>query len=489
MFTALNDQRQLKEHRSVWYCGSIALALAFSGIVQIGIAQVPGQSMIRGATADGVMKQSGSYPSGASSAQIQQINHERFEQKRKQQNTASQAHNGLGSLALEQQQFLQELRYLKEQLSRVERMNRNVERSGYYQKPAVKLDMNTYDLALNDLKRMLDGAVALSLADAFYIEEAAYGKLHLSYSDYKAVIDQSTTFIRQWMEEHGLNENEPQAVHLAIQKFMGDTLSVRQVAPERTGMVAFPKGHYPYQYDYVDYRGEKDLRNYFLTKTLATGSGQCNTLPRVYLVLAEALGVDAYLCFAPQHSFIKYPDGNGGFANYEPTIDWHMSNQDYMEHMPVMAAALANRVYMQPLSKKQMVAVTILDLAYNFSREHWVQDGQFLHQCIREAMPYFHNGEGNADGLLLQSMVLSAQLEQAMHRAGITDLNHVERDPQTARIFAAYMDTEKRIRALGIQGFPEGRYLAMLKKHDQRGRLQMADGNTVKSVKSLFFTF
>src|SRR5690606_10776946 len=106
--------------------------------------------------------------------------------------------------------------------------------------------------------------------------------------------------------------HDAEALHMGIQKFMGDTLYIHSNGKR--------KGHLPYYYDFIDPIG-KDRRNYFVTKTLATGSGQCHTLPVVYLLLAEALGVEAYMAYNPQHSFIRFRNNGGSVINYETTVD------------------------------------------------------------------------------------------------------------------------------------------------------------------------
>jgi|GEM_PF-6378361 len=62
------------------------------------------------------------------------------------------------------------------------------------------------------------------------------------------------------------------------------------------------------RYDFVDFWGREDTRKVFVTKLLATNSGQCQSLPQLYLILAEELGTTAYLAFSPEHSYIKFQD-------------------------------------------------------------------------------------------------------------------------------------------------------------------------------------
>lgn len=373
--------------------------------------------------------------------------------------------------------------FLAEYLTNIASISSSVNKSGHYNTPEYKNDLVNYQNAFNKLKDMLEGKTPVSLADALYAEESAYGNLQMSYKEYKQNIAECAAFIRQWMLENNLDPKNPESVHLAIQKFMGDTLTIKNNNPDNIGGLKIPNSHTPYMYDYIDYRAEKDLNNYFLTKTLATGTGQCNTLPRVYLVLAEALGVNASLTFAQQHSFIKYQNTKGTIENYEPTIDWHMTDNDYTENMPVLSNAINNKLYLHPLNKKEMVASMMIDLAYNFEREHWLADGKFMNQCLDYALTKVTDPEG----LLLKNLMLASRLDRILQNNKITDLNNIEQSPEAVQAYKDFRNSSNKIKELGIQQFPETTYNTMLEKHDNRGKLQMAKGIDTKSKKSLFF--
>lgn len=151
--------------------------------------------------------------------------------------------------------------------------------------------------AFNSLNNMLTGKTPLSISKSYLTIENAYGNTYLTEKEYNNLINQSAKFIRQWLIKNGLNPAKNEDLHYGIQKFMRDTLTISIKQPENK----LPKTitHYPFSYDYVDFKAEKDYRNYFITKCLATGTGQCNSLPATYLAIAEKLGAKTYLSFAP----------------------------------------------------------------------------------------------------------------------------------------------------------------------------------------------
>ena len=77
--------------------------------------------------------------------------------------------------------------------------------------------------------------------------------------------------------------------------------------------------HLPYCYDFEDFRGEKDYRKMFVSKLLRTNTGQCHSMPLLYKLLADRLGVQTYISMAPNHTFISIKDERGNLYRYETT--------------------------------------------------------------------------------------------------------------------------------------------------------------------------
>jgi hypothetical protein len=57
----------------------------------------------------------------------------------------------------------------------------------------------------------------------------------------------------------------------------------------------------------------------FVTKLLRTNSGQCHSLPLLYKLLADRLGIAARLSMAPNHSYIQVVGPDGELYSYETT--------------------------------------------------------------------------------------------------------------------------------------------------------------------------
>jgi hypothetical protein len=106
----------------------------------------------------------------------------------------------------------------------------------------IKATQPFYD-AFNSLKDQLTGKNPISIKEAYYTIENAYGNTFLTRKEYDNQIQKSVAFIRQWMAEHKLNPNDNISKHLALQRFIGDTLKVGG-APLHSGIPQKKEIHY-----------------------------------------------------------------------------------------------------------------------------------------------------------------------------------------------------------------------------------------------------
>lgn len=349
----------------------------------------------------------------------------------------------------------------------------------YYQSAAYITDLPNYLKARDLIRDMLEGKRELSVKDAFYHMEAAYTQLHLNYQEYNQIIRANADFIRQWLAENQYPLDNPEALHYGIQKFMSDTLYITVNGKKQ--------GHIPYYYDYIDATAKDDKRNYFVTKTLATGSGQCHTFPITYLILAEALGVEAYLAYTPKHSFIRFRNAKGTLVNYETTVDRFLPNSFYMESLPVMADAQKNQIYISNLDRKQVVATALFDLAASFVREHWLADRTFIQSCLDIGNPHFSNPLFvNGSHSYLTKRLLADKVDRLIREKGIRYLSEIERFPEVKQVYLQYYQYMESVSNLGIQELTESENLRMLEYYDDKSRLQIAKNVHAKTKKSLF---
>lgn len=340
--------------------------------------------------------------------------------------------------------------------------------------------------ALDHLEKMLTGKLPLSVADAYFTIENAFGDCYLTRQQFDNITTESATFIRTWMQQNGLDAKDRYQVHFAIKKFMSETLSISKgkTKGDKSESVQTTT-HSPFRYDYNDYQGEQDYRNLFVTKCFATGFGQCASMPGVYLVLAEKLGVKAYLSLAPYHSFIKHPDNFGYIVNYEPTSNWEISDNWYKDNMFISAEAVRSGIYLDTLNSRQVVANCIFDLAVEYIRVDRTGNEDFILSCLKAGARYFPRNN-NLPSLFVYSMHLKTMLREVMRKHNINSIEELQSLPKAKAYYKEYLGNEAYITRLGYQNMPAGLYEEMLQHQEFKGKVQSELRVTGKEKRDLF---
>lgn len=246
--------------------------------------------------------------------------------------------------------------------------------------------------------------------------------------------------------------------------------------------------HEPFTYDFNDYKGEFDHRNFFLTKTLATGTGQCNSLTDIYLVLAEALGAEVSLSFAPIHAFVKYHDSKGQMHSYEPTTGRFTTDKWYEENLYVGDNAKKSGIYLSPLSKKQIVAASIVQLAAGYKFKNGIHDGKYINKCADEALKEFPN-KNLIQAIGLYARTTAYQLDELLYK------NHVKTMDSTiykikgvSELIDKLFACEAKQDELGWEPMPEGTYEKLMQYSEFRGKEQKDKNISGKEKRNLFST-
>ena len=116
-------------------------------------------------------------------------------------------------------------------------------------------------------------------------------------------------------------------------------------------------GNRVFKYDLEnDPTGKTILANSLITTYLRTRLGNCVSMPALFVILGQRLGIDVTLSTAPEHTFAKFRDESGAYHNLECTHEGGPKlDSSYIREFEITEAAIKNRVYLQPLTKKQVV--------------------------------------------------------------------------------------------------------------------------------------
>jgi regulator of sirC expression with transglutaminase-like and TPR domain len=126
-----------------------------------------------------------------------------------------------------------------------------------------------------------------------------------------------------------------------------------------------------FSYDLADPFGQK-LGNRQLSTYIRTRKGNCVSMPTLFLIVADRMGLNVQLATAPLHMFVRYTDKAGAVSNLEATSGGHAARDAwYREKMPMTDRAIESGAYMRTLTKRETVAelaTTVMDALIDQSR-------------------------------------------------------------------------------------------------------------------------
>jgi regulator of sirC expression with transglutaminase-like and TPR domain len=115
--------------------------------------------------------------------------------------------------------------------------------------------------------------------------------------------------------------------------------------------------HRPFDYDHLHPRGDY-IPNKLLHFLLEHRRGQCISMPILFLILADRLGLNVALVNAPAHVFVRYTDHSGRQINLEATSGAHPARLEWFRQcMPMSDRSIESGLYMRTLSRRECVAL------------------------------------------------------------------------------------------------------------------------------------
>jgi len=309
-----------------------------------------------------------------------------------------------------------------------------------------------YYKAFDEINNMLEGKQPLNLGRAIFLVENAYYSNTLNYDDYQKTIADQIKLCNKKIREDKLNKDNNLVKNMMLFRLISDTLKIKPVGAEK------PITHYPIKYDLDDYKSEKYYDSHFVTKLIRSGSGQCLSMPLYYLVLAEKIGAKAYWAFSPQHSFVKIQDENGTWYNLELTCNAILSDAHYMNSSYIKAEAIRNRIYLEPMDKKEVVAHMLIELARGYYEKFGLDN--FYLNCAKTSSKNMANQ--------LDPLMMEAFYEQrlTLTLAKLLDAKQPEimkeKSPEAYRHFEKSQAIYDKIDNLGYEKLPEGIYATWL---------------------------
>lgn len=219
---------------------------------------------------------------------------------------------------------------------------------------------------------MLIGQKPIDFKKAVFLSENAYFNGQLNYKSFCDSISFIAQKLKALIQKRGFTKYKT-AGNWAVFAYLMDSLPINSFRP--------------YSYDFDDFMGEKDYSKMFVTKLMMTKSGNCHSLPIFYKILCEEIGAKASLALAPNHLYIKHIDENGQWTNVELTNGGFPRDQWIIKEMAITVEAIRSGIYMSPLTPKQSISLTMLDLVNAYTSRHGYDE--FILTVINTALNYF----------------------------------------------------------------------------------------------------
>ncbi len=305
-----------------------------------------------------------------------------------------------------------------------------------------------YEKAYSQLSEIISNPKPQSFKQAVFISENTFLNHRLDSTIFENYLFDIVSISYEWIASNNLsnyrsNDSLNVLRNFGIYKTLKDSIKV--FTDKKSGFI-----HLPYTYDFEDFFAQKDWKNMFVTKLMATHSGNCHSLPYLYKILADELGATCWLSLAPNHMYIKNRCKKIGWYNTELTsgefpIDAWITTSGYI---PVKAVQTG--IYMDTLSNQQAIALCVLDLAkgYEFQTKNYY-DG-FIIKCCDLVLQYHP--------VNVQAMLLKAETLKRIYEKQKADKHSeaTETYNQMEQLYIKMFD-------LGYREMPEKMYMQWLR--------------------------
>lgn len=317
-----------------------------------------------------------------------------------------------------------------------------------------------YKSAFSELLKIAEGEKVFNIKEANFIVEDAYYENTGKIENFDKTIQQIVLFLNCKMEEFGYERNSNLAKNLMLYRFFADTLVIQSKNLH----------HLPIKYDFNDYRGEKDWSKMFVEKLLRTNTGQCHSLPLLYLILAKEIGAEAQLAYSPNHTYIKFKDDNGNWHNVELTNGMLTTDAFILQSGYIKAEALQNKIYMQPLTDQQLLSHCLSGMAQGYIKKYCYDS--FVEEVVDKSLELDPN---NIHANMVKANYLTSRFGHIQNQLGINEQNYRQilgQYPVAKDIFIARNKQYAVLDNLGYEEMPGEAYEKWLNSLNEAKQMQ-----------------
>ena len=318
-------------------------------------------------------------------------------------------------------------------------------------------DQEIYEQAFQKINCMLSETCSASFKDAVFIAENAYFSDRLDFETIENEIRLLSALTLEVINSRELIYDSPDKANVkkyaSLFTVMTDTIPVL-LDSNKIYL------HNPFQYDFYDVFGRNDWSNMFVSKLLVTKKGNCHSLPYLYKILADEITAKAHIAVAPNHFYIKHQNKENGWYNTELTSGIFPNDAWLMASGYIHLDAIVNKLYMEALNDKQMLALCMIDLAKGYEKKLGVMaELEFILKCCDAALnvyPHYINA------LLLKAETKKKEFDVLMKKYYAEYPADILNLPEAQKLFSEMTVLYTQIHEMGYRKMPEEMYLDWL---------------------------
>lgn len=312
----------------------------------------------------------------------------------------------------------------------------------------------------------LQDTITFSVKDLNFQIENAYYDNQKDKAEFDLIIKNIGEFLTAKMKELDYDLNSNSAKNYMLFQFFSEKLKLKN-----------GKEHLPFTYDFEDYMGIEDYSKMFVSKLLNTQTGQCHSMPLLYLILAEEIKAEAYLAYSPNHSYIKFKDEKGKWYNIELTNGMFSTTSFVLESGFIKSEALQNKIYMQSLSRKELLSQLYTDLANGYINKFGYDE--FVGSIVEKALELSPNSIG---ANMVKANLDTNRFMYIMQQLGIDpnnreDLQNIRHYPNASASLQEVNQQYAIIDNLGYTPMPADAYQDWLQSMKEQKNIQ--DNQTI----------
>ncbi|MDI9365087.1 MAG: hypothetical protein QM541_09065 [Flavobacterium sp.] len=291
---------------------------------------------------------------------------------------------------------------------------------------------------------------SFSITQAVYLCEAVYYDKTYPYSEFVKAIQQRADIVKQLLKQQGMSIRNGFALNYAIQQLFAENNTLKLTNGKSLVIKKI-------DYDFEDFDAEKDYTKMFVTKLLQTNTGQCHSMPLLYLCIAEQLGAKAWLSLAPEHSFIMFKDAKGNLSNFETTNGHLVSTTWLLQSSAISSVALKNNTYLDTLSSQKLYAQCLADFLMAYEAKNGYDD--FMQQMSNHILSIDSN---NIAALMSNANFEAIKFRNFTQQYKIQSQEQINNNPTLLKAQQQMQMAQKKVNNLGYQDMPKEQYLQWL---------------------------